>query len=450
MTPRFHPVLLTALLCWLGLGQVQGQAESRGQGISSTVFHSLEEVLDYTDNQSLNLRNDALRLDQAKKAKLAAVLGTVDITGALLSAQFTNNTNLGVNLFPAEIFGGEPGTFREVEMGVQYNTNLTNYADVKLINPAGWSNLKLANINIDLSSTNQQVSRKNLQENIAANYYNIVSLQEQIESSKQNLAASDTLHQIVVHKYEEGLVKQQDVNDSKVNYLNTQESLHQLEYLLEQYYISLKLLCDIPEETAVNIQPGKVAPPSLLMPSIQLNGLELEQARLQEAYALQSYKGTKAAYLPSLSLQLSNSNNLYNTEFEPFTGNWINSNYIGVNLNIPIPSSQRVSQTYAAKYDYQMAINQTEQARIKASLDQKSLKNEYEKAQSQARTNREILSLRQDTFYKNQELYREGLISLEQTINSFNAMVNAQYALISSEVSVDLALSNINIHNNIR
>ena len=106
-------------------------------------------------------------MDQAKKAKLAAALGTIDMNGALLSAQFTDNTTLGVNLFPAEIFGGEPGTFKEVQMGVRYNTNLTNYADIKLVNPAGWSNLKLSKINIDLTSSNNQLTLKNLQENIA-------------------------------------------------------------------------------------------------------------------------------------------------------------------------------------------------------------------------------------------------------------------------------------------
>lgn len=417
---------------------------------SSQVFTSLEQVLAYTTDNSLSLKNQEIKMDQAKKAKLAAVLGTIDVTGALLNAQFTDNTTLGVNLFPAEIFGGEPGTFKEVQMGVRYNTNLTNYADVKLVNPTGWSNLKLSKINILLTSSNNQLSVKALQENIAKNYHNIVNLQEQIASSQQHLVIADTLYQITQNKFEEGLVNQQDVNDSKVNWLNSKENISQLEYLLEQYYISLKLLCDMPEHEQIEIQQISRSRQEIEAPNVLLNELQLRNSILQEQYARTAYKSSKAAFLPTVSLQLSNSNNLYNTEFKPLSGDWINSNYIGLNLSIPIPSSQRISQKYNAQYDYQMAINNTEQAAIQADLHRQSLQSEYEQAVSQARTNQEILNLREDSFKKNQQLYQEGLISLEVVLNSFNSMVSAEYNLISSDVNVELSRSNININNTIR
>ena len=154
--------------------------------------------------------------------------------------------------------------------------------------------------------------------------------------------------------------------------------------------------------------------------------------------------------MPTLSLQLSNSHNLYNTEFSPFSGNWINSNYISVNLNIPIPSAQRISQTYNAKFEHQMAINQTEQARRQVDLDQEALATEYKQALSQQKTDQQVLALRTDSFRRNQSLYEEGIIGLDAVLNSFTAMVNAQYSLISSQANVQLTLSNIHINNQIR
>ncbi|MEL6590379.1 MAG: TolC family protein [Bacteroidota bacterium] len=453
MTQYISKIFSIAIALFLSAGTVSGQsavASLAGELDSKRVFSSLDDLLNYTDQQSLSLKNNAIQMDQAKKAKLAAVFGTIDVTGSLLSAQFTNNTQLGVSLFPAEIFGGEPGTFKEVEMGVQYNTNLTNYADVKLVNPAGWSDLKLANINLDLTSSNNQLSLKQLQESVAANYYNIVLIQEQISSTKQNLAVADTLHQITEQKFAEGLLSQLEVNESEINVLNTQETISQLEYLLEQYYISLKILCDIPEIEPIVIDGLKRSPKESLAPTVALNQLNLSNALLREEYARQNYQGTKAAMMPTLSLQLSNSNNLYNTEFEPFTGNWINSNYIGLNLSIPIPNAKRVSQSYTAKYDHQMAINNTEQARNQALLDQQTLEAEYDKAISQYETDKKVLALRKDSFSKNQELYEEGLVSLETVLNSFNAMLNAEYSLITSEVNIELSVANININNNIR
>ena len=453
MIRKTYIAITASVLFLMGLSGVFAQSapgRNLGDPSTSTVFNSLEEVLEYASGQSISLQNNAVRMDQARKAKLAAVLGTIDVNGSLLSAQFTDHTKLGVNLFPAEIFGGEPGTFKEVQMGVRYNTNLTNYADIKLINPVGWSNLKLSKINIDLTQSNNQLTLKSLQENIAANYYNIVLLQEQITSSRKNLTVADTLLQVAQNKLEEGLVSQQDVNESNINYLNTQENIAQLSYLLDQYYISLKLLCDIPENEVIEIRPFSTNTQAIIPPIVRRSEANLNNALLREEYARANYQSTKAAFLPSVSIQLSNANNLYNTEFQPLSGDWINSNYVGINLNIPIPGSQRISQKYHAQYEYQLAKNNTEQARIQTDLDQQSLQSAYEKAVSQTQTDKKILSLKEDIFDKNQNLFREGIISLDVVLNSFNAMVNAQYKLIASQVDVQLALSKINIHNNIK
>lgn len=450
MTRTSEIIIATTLLLYLSMASAFGQTgRTMSDPPSAEVFGSLDEVLEYASMQSITLENNEIRLKQAQKGKLAAILGTIDVTGNLLSAQFTNNTTLGVNLFPAEVFGGEPGTFREVQTGVQYNTNLTNYADVKLINVAGWTNLKLSKINIDLTTTNNLVSLKNFQESVASSYYNIVNLQAQIASSERNLAVADTLHQMTVHKFEEGIVKRQEVNDSRVNYLNTEENIRQMEYLLEQYYLSLKALCDIPEAAQIEIRQEPAFELPMEQPYIRFSDLTYQSALLQESYAQHAYKNAKSAFLPTLSLQLSNSYNLYNTEFEPFTGNWINSNYIGLRLNVPIPNAQRVSQRFNAQYDYEMAINNKEQAELAAQLDHESLRNDYQKAVSQMRTNQEILDLQRDSFTKNQTLYQEGLIGLEVVLNSYNAMVSAQYALISSEVNIQLVQSTIDINNHL-
>jgi outer membrane protein len=353
MIPRI--LLLTITVALLSL---ESGAQSPPVG-TVPEFHSVDELIGFAGDHSITLRNNDVQLSQAKKEKLAAVLGTIDITGSLLSAQFTDNTTLGVNLFPAEIFGGEPGTFREVQMGVRYNTNLTTYADIKLVNPVGWANLGLSKINIDLTASNNQLTRKQLEENITMNYFNIVHLDEQIKNTQLNLNASDTLLTIAIEKYQEGLINRQEVNDVRVNHLQIEERIHQMEFLREQYYVSLKLLCDLPEESQISIahQPTAGFGPDTV---VQLNQLALKNALLQEQYAEKSYQVAKAAFSPTVSLQLSNSNNLYNQNFEPVTGDWINSNFIGLRVNIPIPGSQTISRKYTAQHQYELAQNKTE------------------------------------------------------------------------------------------
>jgi outer membrane protein len=411
-------------------------------------FSSLDALLAYTQEKSITLESNKIRLEQAQKAKLAAILGTIDPV-ANINGSFTDNTRLPVNLFPAEAFGGQAGTYRQVQTGVKYTTATTQNIDIKLINPAGWENLKLAEINIELTESNNQVTLKTLQENIATSYFNIIMLQEQLKSTQRNLAVADTLYQTAKNKYDLGLVKQQDVNDTKVNYLSTQENIKQIEFLIKQHYIILKTLCDIPDNEEIEIKQD-IDIQTVSRPNIELNSLQISNSVLKEQYAWSNFNQTRKMSLPTLSFVASNSYQLFNTEFKMFNGNWINSNYIGLKLTFALPNATLIANRTQASYNYKLTKKSTEQAKIKADLEVKQLANDFDKASSQTSANKEIYGLRMDTYQKNKNLYSQGLISLDQTLNSFNAMVNAEYSLISSKINILLAQAKIDIHNKIK
>lgn len=414
-------------------------------------FTGLEELLNYAQSKSTTLQSGEIKIAQAKKAKLAAAYNAFDPV-LNTNSTFTNNTRLPVNLFPAEIFGGAPGTYREVALGVQYVTNLNQYAEVKLFNPGGWENLKLAKVNLDVISSENRITLKTLFDNIAVLYYNSVTLQEQQKSTQENLNAAETLLKTVQNKYTQGQASQQDLNDAKASYLNTQENLRQLAYLNRQNELSLKILCDIPESDSIAIREAQISEPAAVSPQILTNGLNLSHSLLREKYARVNLSQIKKSQFPTLSLTGSNTLQQNNSQFKLSDRNtqWITSNYIGLKLSFNLPSAKSVSQLYNARYDLQLAQKNTEQTRIKTELENKQLQTEHEKAISQARANLEIYTLRQDSYQKNMNLYNQGLIGIDQTINSFNAMVNANYSLISSRIQVKLAQSKIDINNKIR
>jgi len=416
----------------------------------SKVFTSVDDLIKYAMDNSVDIENNEIRFSQAQKSRLAALISTIDITGNLLSAQFVDNTKLGVNLFPSEIFGGTPGTFQEVQTGVQYNTALNTFIDIKLYNPNGYNNVKLADINIELTKSNNLISLKQYHDNLVASYYNIINVQKQIENTKQNIVTSDSLLTIVNNKYDEGLIKQQDVNDTKINHLQIEETYRQLIFLQEQYYLSLKTLADIPEEVNIEIDESKDASIPVVVPTILLNRLAIENSELREKYALQSLKSAKQSFLPTVSLQFSNSWNLYNTEFKPLSGNWINSNYFGLKLSVPIPNSQQISNKYNAQFDHEIAANNIMRERNKSLLEVKKYESEFLQAQSQIRSNEEILAIQRDTYSKNINLYKEGIIGLDATIQSLNAVIAAEYNLITSQSNLKLVNAKINVNNNIK
>jgi outer membrane protein len=412
-------------------------------------FESLEALLAYADTKSISIKANDIRLLQAKKTLLASKLAIADpMTN--VSANFTDNTRLPVNILPAEILGGKPGEFREVQFGVQYNTNSTQNIDIKLLNLEGWKNFKLAEINIQISENDNKLNRKNLHDNIASAYFNVVQLNTQLESTKQNLSVADSLLALAQRKYKQGIVKQQDVNDSRVNQLTINENIRQIEFLIKQNYITLKILSDIPESENLEISEQINVISNSQKPMVQLNNLLVESNRLKELSAFTTIQKTKKAFAPTVSFVFNNAFNLYNNDFSVLGGKWITSNYVGVKLNLILPNANNLTNKFRAQYDYDLARKNSEQAQIKADLASKLLENDWEKAISQSKNYAEIVALQQETYSKNKNLYNEGLISIDRVLNSFNAMTNANYSLNSSKVSILLAQAKIDINNKIR
>ena len=425
---------------------------------AQTTFNSLENFISYATSRSVNLQSGQIRLDQAKQAKLAALLAIPDIN-ANTFFNYTNNTQIPVTLVPAGAFGGDTGAgggnnsgFRELQFGVKYNSNWTATAEIKLFNLQGWEGLKLSKMNIEATNSDNKLTNKLLQEDIASIYYNIITLQEQLKATKQNLLVADTLKQIVENKFQQGLVKPQEVNNAKANFLNTSESVKQIEFMISQQYLALKTLCDIPESEGIAINESIDESKIGKVTNIDFNQLSIENNTWKEKRAWSSYQQAKFSQVPTISFVISGTKQQFNPNAGLFDSNvrWIPSSYIGFKLTWALPSANAISQIYKAKYDYRLAVKSTEQAKIKAELNNKQLGVNYEKALSQWQTNKDLYQLNVDSYRKNFNLYQDGLLGLEQTLNSFNAMVNSNYNQISSGIAVMAAQAKIEINNRIK
>jgi outer membrane protein TolC len=302
-------------------------------------------------------------------------------------------------------------------------------------------------LNLQISESDALVNKKILSNNIASIYYNIVQLQEQSRSTITSIGVADTLLIILKNKYVEGLVKQQDINDAAVSLLNLQETKRQIDYSISQQYYTLKILCDIPSDIAIEITERMDLNQGFIEKTVLQNQVELRSLILKEEYAKVNLDKVKKSFLPTLSFVASNSYNTYNQDFTLFGGNWINSNYVGLKLNWAIPNSNMMTNKNNAKYNLLLSRKSTEQMNIKLLNEQSQLQVNWQKANSQINNAKEILRLQTENYVKNKNLYEEGLIGLDKLLTSFNNQVNAQYNLISSKVSLSLADSKININN---
>jgi len=62
----------------------------------------------------------------------------------------------------------------------------------------------------------------------------------------------------------------------------------------------------------------------------------------------------------------------------------------------------------------------------------------------------EVYGMRKRTYEKVMDLYREGLIGIDRTLDSYRDMVDAGYGAIASRISTWKSLSQISIYNVVR
>jgi len=418
--------------------------------MAQEVFSDFNDFMAYAEKQSLALTKGEIELTKAKKQRLIAILGLLDNQGSI-GVTYKNNTELPVTLVPSELGGGEAGQFDEVQFGLQYETLMATSLELKLFNLAGWSQMKLAKIDIDLAENNQKITRKELYENAAKAYYNILTLQAQLRSTENNLTVADTLRHNVDLRFDQGLENQQNLNDAKVNFLRLQRSKSQIEFTVQQQYRALKALCDIEEKTDFTLAENPNRPTSTI--TAGTNRLGLEQANLSERQALSSLRRNKFNVMaPTLSFLYYDSRTQFNEDATLFDTDvdWIPSSYFGFRLSVPLPTFTQSRDYYSAKYDHLVAKENRKQAQLQMFNQTKVLQTDYEKARSEEEFDRSIYLLTKETYQKNFLSYEQGVVDLDLTLTSFQDMVNAEYEWISSKLSVALNREKININNTLQ
>lgn len=434
-------LLWISLLCY----SVSSNAQNRIE------IDNLITLQRYAENHSANFKNANENVLLATYTRIASQWGVVNLTGNA-NASMLDNVNLPQSFIPAEFFGGKPGTFKTVTFGQQYVSNLTLNPQIDIINPSLWARIQTAKANEGLSKVNRLITKKNLLESVAAAYYNVLSLQEQLKSSRQLLHNNDTLAGIFANKFNEGLIRVQDLNNVQANQLLIKDKVQQLEKQLEIQIGILKGLCDIPlsqdmifsEQLALaystNAEPLKVRA-----------NLLTQQGRMQEMYQQKVLNADKLWLLPNISMVSNfmvqqNTNNHFFDEQKVYF-----SNYYGLRLSMPIiPDVNKIANVRNDRINLQIARNNAAHAALQDSINNHQLELEYDKAFNTWRNTLLIERLKEDTYLRNLNIYKEGVFSSYELISSLNEWLNAKLNTENAAAAYQYAKARIILQNSIQ
>ena len=195
---------------------------------------TLEEAQEYALSHNKTLQGARLDVRAAEMARWDVVangLPRVDGSGSL-----NDNLKLMTNLLPAEIFGGEPGTYIPVQFGTKYNTSYGIQATQLIFSAPYFVGLSMAKLTEKISNQALEKSELDIRESVISTYYLILVSEESLVQVEKNIENLRDILKSTEAMYSVGMAEATDVDQIKSNITMIENSKRSVERNIEFSY----------------------------------------------------------------------------------------------------------------------------------------------------------------------------------------------------------------------
>lgn len=396
----------------------------------------------------LDIEKGYQQVRETRGSALPQITGTSSMTNNLIVQQF---------VLPAEAFGGEAGQFIAVKAGQTWSAMSQVQLSQQIYNKQVFTGLKAAKTTEEFYRLSEELSKENVVQQVAANYYQVQISRLQMAVIDANIERVAKLEEMITGQYTVGLAKKIDVDRVKVNRSNLdaqklllENSLMQQENLLK-YYMGMPIgeplvlaVMDISAMQVPDLSPekeGELDVQSLLSYSVLKKQEDLLRFQ-RDAIVAEGY--------PTLSLSGSYTYNTQSNKFNLYGGKSLSYDAAAITLNLRIPifdgfsRKSRVQQSQIAIRSLQEDIRKTTNSLNMANENAKSqLSNSLRTIQMQ-QANRQLA---QEVFENVQNNYKNGLASLTDLLDAESGLVDSEKsfneAMLQYKIGeVDLLKSN--------
>ncbi|WP_163407896.1 TolC family protein [Flavobacterium ajazii] len=410
---------------------------------------TLEKCIEKALDQSLQLKSDNYDLEKTK-ASIGQAYSTLlpSING---SASYQYYFDVATSILPSESFGGQAGSYSAVQFGVPQTKSAGITLNQTVFNASSLIALKAAKAYLKLNHLQIQSSKEELIYNITATYYNIQTIDKQIDLSNNNLNNTEKLLKSTQDQYKAGLATQTDVDRLLVTRDNSAASVESSRNSREKYYNLLKLLMNVSLNDSIQVVP---------FTDIELDAIALQQAsfnaenktnylQIVENKTITNLqrKNISYGYLPTLSMTGNLSYSGYYTSSNPLKNlndKWYPSSYIGLNLSVP------VFDGFSKKF--QIKQKDFELKKLDIQAEQTILQNKKDVADATADLNSNFITyenqkrnfvLAQKVMKDIESQYQNGLVKVSDYINSNTELQSAQNNYITAIINIKQAQLNL-------
>ncbi len=416
---------------------------------------TIQEAVNFAIDKSAQTKLNQLNLAKADaQIKEYRAIGLPQLKGSVNYQYFID---LPTSLLPAEIFGGPPGTFAEIQFGLKNSLNAGLEFNTLIFDGSFFTGLRAQKIYKDLVYKQDDQTKYEIRKTVTKAYLGVLIAQRNksiIEKNIENL--EKTLRETEVF-FENGFVEKLDVSRLQLSYDNLYTEIDRIDRIIDLSKNLLKFQMSYPIDQAIELtQSLDDLADAVFMDQVNMEE-KFDVSKRPEFGVLEvtenlnelNIEALQRGYLPSLvgfanyqsAIQR---NNLFDGEEPGFFPTTI----VGLALSVPIwDSYSRKSQIQQAKVDLEIAQVQKSEFERAVNLEVINARLNYQNAFTNVNNSKRNETLANEIYKTTQIKFKEGvgssleLSQAEQNLYGAQAnYINALYELVVAKTDLDLAI----------
>lgn len=420
---------------------------------------SLEEAIAFALENNRTAINAEKDIEIAKKQKWEAT--STGLPQISISGEYQNNLKQQVSLIPAEIFGGEPGTFEEVIFGTKHNVNALATLRQKIFDGSYIVGLQSAKVFLEISKNTKKKTDLEVKKSVINAYGNVLLTEENIEILEKN---KDILEKNVFETqktFENGLAEEESVEQLQITLAGVESDLQNSLRLRDIAYKMLNITIGAPIEAELTLTDDlddlavKNTVPGLMEETFDMeNNIDFKIASINTKSQELLLKNEKSKGLPTLDAYINGGYLGFGNDFNFFKREqeWFGNSMIGLSLNVPVFSSLgRSAATQRMKIELEKAKNDLKETEQQLQLEIKQAKSNYQFSLEQYQTKKRSLELAERIERKNRIKFTEGMSTSFDLRQAQTQLYTAQQEylqsmldIINNKTELEMVLHNAN------
>ncbi|GEQ85160.1 transporter [Patiriisocius marinistellae] len=422
----------------------------------STYSFSLEEAVTFAIDSNYTAINARRDIAKALKQKWeTTATGLPQVSG---NVSYQNNLKQPVTLLPAEITGGEPGTFVPVTFGTKQTANAVATLNQLIFDGSYLVGLKAAKSFLRFSENANEKTNLEVRKGVINSYGSVLLSDELIAIFEKNKEALEKNLFETREIFKNGLTEEESVEQLEITLLDvdTQLSNARRSSVIARQMFNIALGIDV---TAPVMFTDDLDTLALRQVSLELldSNLNVEEnvdykiaQNLTEQRDLEMQLERSKA-LPSLNAFINYGAAANSDKFTFLNDNqvWFQSSILGFSLDIPIFSSGlRNARTQRAKIALDQAKTELEETKQQVNLDLNTAKSNYLFAIEKYENSKKNIELATRIENKNQVKFTEGLSTSFDLRQAQTQLYSAQQQyfqsmldLINSKAEIETVLN---------